>query len=61
MSEIAVDTGSGRARAVVLNDGTEICADIILSNLTAKITFLDFLEKVYLEIIHQFYVVYKST
>ena len=48
MSEIAVDAGSGRARGVVLNDGTEICSDVILSNVTAKITFLDLLEKVYL-------------
>jgi len=61
VSEIAVDAGSGRAQAVVLKDGTEICSDIILSNVTAKITFLDLLEKVYLEIILQFYVVYRST
>ncbi|KAK2170630.1 hypothetical protein NP493_1145g00024 [Ridgeia piscesae] len=45
VSEIAVDAGSGRAQAVVLKDGTEICSDIILSNVTAKITFLDLLEK----------------
>ncbi len=31
---------------VVLEDGTEIMADIVLSNATPKITFLDLLPKV---------------
>ena len=43
-----MDETNGRARSVVLNDGTEIRTDIVLSNATAKVTFLDLLEKVIL-------------
>ena len=43
-----MDKTSGKTRAVVLNDGTEIRTDIVLSNATAKVTFLDLLEKVIL-------------
>ena len=43
-----MDETNGRARAVVLNDGTEIRTDIVLSNATANVTFLDLLEKVIL-------------
>ena len=46
MSEIAVDDSTGKARAVVLNDGTEICSNFILSNATAKVTFSDLLDTV---------------
>ena len=48
VSEIVMDETNGRARAVVLNDGTEIRTDIVLSNATAKVTYLDLLEKVIL-------------
>lgn len=44
VSEIAVDDSTGKARAVVLNDGTEICSNVILSNATAKVTFTDLLD-----------------
>ena len=36
----------GRAVGVRLGDGTEILADVVLSNATPKVTFLDLLEEV---------------
>jgi len=39
--------GSGRAvEGVVLEDGTEIRSKTVLSNATAKVTFIDLIDKV---------------
>ncbi len=40
-----------RACGVALEDGTEIKADVVLSNATPKVTFLDLLPKVFLLIL----------
>jgi phytoene dehydrogenase-like protein len=39
----AIDTRAGRATGVTLSDGTRIEADVIASNVSAKLTFLEFL------------------
>ena len=44
MSQILVR--GGRAVGVRLQDGTELEADMVLSNATPKVTFLDLLEEV---------------
>jgi len=44
ISEIVVD-GSGAARGVVLEDGTEIKSKVVLSNATPKVTYLDLMKK----------------
>ena len=36
----------GRAVGVRLQDGAEVLADVVLSNATPKVTFLDLLEEV---------------
>ena len=36
----------GRAVGVRLEDGTEVLANVVLSNATPKVTFLDLLEEV---------------
>jgi phytoene dehydrogenase-like protein len=41
----AIDTANGRATGVTLADGTRYEADIVASNVSAKLTFLKFLDK----------------
>ena len=41
--DVAAD---GQARAVVLQDGSEVKAKVIVSNATAKVTYLDLVDKV---------------
>lgn len=39
-------SSEGRANGVVLEDGTEVTAKIVLSNATPKVTYLDLIPKV---------------
>ncbi|BBK44719.1 oxidoreductase [Allostella vacuolata] len=41
----AIDTSGGRATGVTLTDGTRIAAPIVASNVSAKLTFLQFLPR----------------
>lgn len=41
----AIDTANGRVTGVSLADGTRYAADIVASNVSAKLTFLKFLDK----------------
>ena len=41
----AIDTANGRATGVTLTDGTRYEANIVASNVSAKLTFLKFLDK----------------
>ena len=41
----AIDTANGRATGVTLADGTRYEADIVASNVSAKLTFLKFLDR----------------
>jgi len=45
VKQILVDANKV-AQGVVLQDGTEIRSKVVLSNATAKVTFIDMLEKV---------------
>lgn len=45
-AEVAgIDTSNGRVTGVTLSDGTRYYADIVASNVSAKLTFLKFLDK----------------
>ena len=42
---ISIETSDGKATGVTLSDGTQIHAPVVVSNVSAKLTFLKFLQK----------------